>query len=285
MKISEILKSKKAVLSFEVFPPKTSDKFEAVKGAVDKIAALNPDFMSVTYGAGGGTSDYTVAVSKHIKETFNVTALAHLSCISSGRVEVAEKLKKLKEAGIENVLALRGDLPENFAGNLEYKYASDLVADIKAAGGFCIGGACYPEGHPSSPTLFSDIDNLKRKADAGCDFLTTQMFFDNDLYYSFLSKVREAGVYVPVIAGIMPVTNAAQIKRILSLSGGSLPTRFKRILDRYGDNPEAMTQAGIIYASEQIIDLYANGVRAVHVYSMNKPEVAAKIKQNLAGII
>lgn len=285
MKISEILKNKKAVLSFEVFPPKTSDKFEAVKGAVDKIAALNPDFMSVTYGAGGGTSDYTVAVSKHIKEEFNVTALAHLSCISSGRPEVADKLKKLKEAGVENVLALRGDLPENYTGNLDYNYASDLVADIKAAGGFCIGGACYPEGHPSSPTLFSDIDNLKRKADAGCDFLTTQMFFDNDIYYSFLSKVREAGVYVPVIAGIMPVTNAAQIKRILTLSGGSLPTRFKRILDRYGDNPEAMMQAGIIYAGEQIIDLYANGVRAVHVYSMNKPEVATKIKQNLAGII
>ena len=285
MKISEILKSKKAVLSFEVFPPKTSDKFETVKCAVDKIAALNPDFMSVTYGAGGGTSDYTVAVSKHIKETFGVTALAHLSCISSGRAEVAEKLKKLKEAGIENVLALRGDLPENFAGNLDYKYASDLVADIKAAGGFCIGGACYPEGHPSSPTLFSDIDNLKRKVAAGCDFLTTQMFFDNDLYYSFLSKVREAGVYIPVIAGIMPVTNASQIKRMLSLSGGSIPTRFKRIVDRYGDNPEAMMQAGIIYASEQIIDLYANGGRAVHVYSMNKSEVAAKIKQNLAGII
>ncbi|MDE7087674.1 MAG: methylenetetrahydrofolate reductase [NAD(P)H] [Clostridia bacterium] len=285
MKITEILNSKKAVLSFEVFPPKTDDKFEAVQAAVDKIAELKPDFMSVTYGAGGGTSDYTVAVTKHIKEKYGVTALAHLSCISSKREEVKAKLARLKAEGIENVLALRGDLPQDFSGSLDYRYASELVAEIKAEGGFCVGGACYPEGHPDSATLFSDIDNLKKKADAGCDFLTTQMFFDNDVYYSFLSKVREAGIAVPVIAGIMPVTNAKQIKRILSLSGGSLPTRFKRIIDRYGDNPEAMTQAGIIYACEQIIDLYANGVRAVHVYSMNKPEVAAKIKANLGGVI
>ncbi len=285
MKITEILNGKKAVLSFEVFPPKTSDKFEAVQSAVDKIAALSPDFMSVTYGAGGGTSDYTVAVTKHIKEQFGVTALAHLSCISSKREEVKDKLAHLKAEGIENVLALRGDLPEGFSDNLDYKYASELVAEIKAAGGFCVGGACYPEGHPESPTLFSDIENLKKKVDAGCDFLTTQMFFDNDVYYSFLSKVREAGVYAPVIAGIMPVTNAKQIKRIISLSGGSLPTRFKRILDRFGDNPEAMAQAGIIYACEQIIDLYANGVKAVHVYSMNKPQIAAEIKKNLSYII
>lgn len=285
MKITEILNGKKAVLSFEVFPPKTSDKFEAVQTAVDKIAALSPDFMSVTYGAGGGTSDYTVAVTKHIKEQFGVTALAHLSCISSNKQEVKDKLARLKAEGIENVLALRGDLPEGFSGNLDYKYASELVAEIKAAGGFCVGGACYPEGHPESPTLFSDIENLKKKTDAGCDFLTTQMFFDNDVFYSFLSKVREAGIYVPVIAGIMPVTNAKQIKRIVTLSGGSLPTRFKRILDRYGDNPEAMAQAGIIYACEQIIDLYANGVKAVHVYSMNKPQIAAEIKKNLSYII
>lgn len=285
MKITDILNGKKAVLSFEVFPPKTSDKFEAVEAAVDKIAALSPDFMSVTYGAGGGTSDYTVAVTRHIKEKFGVTALAHLSCISSDRAEVRDKLVRLKEEGIENILALRGDLPEGFAGNLDYKYASELVAEIKAAGGFCVGGACYPEGHPESPTLFSDIENLKKKADAGCDFLTTQMFFDNDVFYSFLSKVREAGIYVPVIAGIMPVTNAKQIRRIISLSGGYLPARFKRILDRYGDKPEAMAQAGIIYACEQIIDLYANGVKAVHVYSMNKPEIAAEIKKNLSFII
>lgn len=285
MKITEILNGKRAVLSFEVFPPKTSDKFDSVQAAVDGIAALKPDFMSVTYGAGGGTSDYTVAIAKHVQSSFGVTPLAHLSCISSDKADVREKLNKLKELGIENILALRGDLPENFSGNLDYRYASELVGEIKDFGGFCIGGACYPEGHPESRTLFSDIENLKRKVDAGCEFLTTQMFFDNDLYYSFLSKVREAGIYVPVIAGVMPVTNANQIRRMMSLSGGSLPTRFKRIVDRFGDDSDAMKQAGIAYATEQIIDLYANGVRAVHVYSMNKPDVAAAIKANLSHII
>lgn len=284
MKISEILKSKKACISFEVFPPKTDDKFESVSKAVDGIAALSPDFMSVTYGAGGGTSDYTVAVAKRIKG-MGVEPLAHLSCISSDRADVQRKLGALQKEGIENILALRGDIPAGHTGNLDYRYACELVADCKKFGGFCVGGACYPEGHPESATLFSDIDNLKRKVDAGCDFLTTQMFFDNDVFYSFLSKVREEGIYVPVIAGVMPVTNAAQIKRILSLSGGYLPTRFKRILDRFGDNPQAMCEAGIIYASEQIIDLYANGIRAVHVYSMNKEHVAAAIKKNLSSII
>lgn len=285
MKITDILNQKRATLSFEVFPPKTSDKFEAVKTAVDDIAALKPDFMSVTYGAGGGTSDYTVAIARHIKEQFGVTPLAHLSCISSNRQDVKKKLKELKELGIENILALRGDLPKDFSGNLDYSYAAELVSDIKEEGGFCIGGACYPEGHPESATLFSDIENLKRKVDAGCDFLTTQMFFDNDVFYNFLSKVREVGIYVPVIAGIMPVTNAKQIKRIIGLSGGSLPTRFRRIVERFGDNDVAMLQAGIVYASEQIIDLYANGVRGVHVYSMNKPQVAEAIKANLSSII
>ncbi len=284
MKITEIINGKKACLSFEVFPPKTDDKYEAVVKAVDGIAALSPDFMSVTYGAGGGTSDYTVAVAKRIKG-MGVEPLAHLSCISSNRDDVHKKLTALKAEGIENILALRGDIPAGFSGNLDYRYASELVRECKEAGGFCVGGACYPEGHPESATLFSDIDNLKKKVDAGCDFLTTQMFFDNDVFYSFLSKVREAGIYVPVIAGVMPVTNAAQIKRILSLSGGYLPTRFKRILDRFGDNPKAMCEAGIIYASEQIIDLYANGIRAVHVYSMNKPNVAAAITANLSSII
>lgn len=284
MKITDIINSKKACLSFEVFPPKTSDRYEIVKSAADAIADLSPDFMSVTYGAGGGTSDYTVAIAKELKQK-GVTPLAHLSCISSNRADVASKLVDLKEAGIENVLALRGDLPKDFKGNLDYSYASELVKECKDTGDFCIGGACYPEGHPESATLYSDIENLKKKVDAGCDFLTTQMFFDNDVFYSYLSKVREAGIFVPIIAGIMPVTNAAQIRRIASLSGGYIPTRFKRIVDRFGDNPKAMCEAGIIFASEQIIDLYANGVKCVHIYSMNKPEVAAAIKANLSNII
>lgn len=284
MKITDIINSKKAVLSFEVFPPKTDDKFESVSRAVDEIADLSPDFMSVTYGAGGGTSAYTVAISKHLKER-GVTSVAHLSCISSTRADVAEKLVQLKNAGIENILALRGDIPKDFAGNLEYKYASELVAEIKKFGGFCIGGACYPEGHPESATLYSDIDNLKRKVDAGCDYLTTQMFFDNDLYYSFLAKCYSAGITVPIIPGIMPIMRASQVKRTLTLSGSPMPAKFRRIVDRFGENPAAMRQAGVAYATEQIIDLYANGIRAVHVYSMNKPEVARAIRGNLSEII
>lgn len=285
MKVTDILKSKKAALSFEVFPPKTKPKYESVLSAVKGIAGIKPDFVSVTYGAGGGgNNDYTVNIAKEIK-ALGVTPLAHFSCICHTKADVKEKLIELKSLGIENVLALRGDLPEDFGGALDYSYANELVEDIKAFGGFCIGGACYPEGHPESKTLFSDIENLKKKVDAGCDFLTTQMFFDNDIYYSFLSKVQAGGIFVPVIPGIMPVTNAAQIKRITGLSGSYLPPRFRRIVDRYGDNPLAMKQAGIAYATEQIIDLYANGINAVHIYCMNKPDVAAAIKANLSEIL
>lgn len=285
MKITEILQSKPAVLSFEVFPPKTGEAFDAVVGAVDAIAALRPDFMSVTYGAGGGTSQYSVSIAEHMQNKLGVTPVAHLSCISSNRADVHEKLCVLREKGIQNILALRGDIPKDFSGNLDYSCAGQLVAEIKKFGGFCTGGACYPEGHPESSTLFSDIDNLKLKVDAGCDFLTSQMFFDNDAFYSFLCKIREAGIYVPVIAGIMPVTNAKQIKRMMSLSGCTLPARFRRIIDRFGEDPVAMTKAGIAYATEQIIDLYANGIKAVHVYSMNKPDVASAIRANLKGIV
>lgn len=285
MKVTEIINSKKATLSLEVFPPKTSDKFDSISKAIGDVALLKPDFMSVTYGAGGGTSEYTVKISKDIKTKYGITSVAHLSCISSTREDVKEKLELLKNEGIENVLALRGDIPEGFEGNLEYKYASDLVKEIKEYHNFCIGGACYPEGHPESNTLFEDIENLKKKVDMGCDFLTTQMFYDNDIFYSFLAKVREKGIYVPIIPGIMPVTNAKQIKRTIALSNTVLPTRFKRILDRYGDNPDAMRQAGIAYATEQIIDLYANGIKAVHVYSMNNAYVARKIMENVSEII
>ena len=254
MKITDIIKSKNAVLSFEVFPPKTDDKFESVAEAVDKIAALKPDFMSVTYGAGGGTSEYTVKISRHIKQ-LGVNSVAHLSCISSTRRDVQDKLLQLKEAGIENILALRGDIPKDFKGNLEYSYASELVSEIKKFGGFCIGGACYPEGHPESETLYSDIQNLKRKVDAGCDYLTTQMFFDNDLFYSFLAKCYSAGITVPIIPGIMPITRVAQARRTIALSGSPLPAKFRRVLDRFGDNPDAMRQAGVAYATQHIIDL------------------------------
>ncbi len=285
MKISEIIKSEKPVLSFEVFPPKNSESYESIKGAALEIAALKPDFMSVTYGAGGSTSTYTLDVAQSILAN-GVTPIAHLTCVSASKEKIRSYLAEIKEKGIENILALRGDLPAGVtAESLDFVHASDLVNEIKSCGGFCIGGACYPEGHTESSGLTQDIKNLKIKVDAGCEFLTTQMFFNNDILYNFLYKIREAGITVPVIPGIMPVTNPTQIKRICSLSGTVLPRRFLRLVDRFGDNPVAMKRAGIIYATEQIIDLYSNGINAVHVYSMNKPDVAMQIQKNLEGII
>jgi len=285
MKVIDIIKGEKPSLSFEVFPPKSSDNFETVISAATKIAELKPSFMSVTYGAGGGTSKYTADIAQAIAE-MNVTPIAHLSCISSTREQIKDLLIKLKERKIENILALRGDIPkEGIPTHMEYSYASQLAAEIKEFGGFCIGGACYPESHPESKNSIEDINNLKKKVDSGCEFLTTQMFFDNNILYNFMYRLLRAGVDVPVVAGIMPVTNVAQIKRICSISGNTLPQRFLRLVDRYGENPEAMKQAGIAYATEQIIDLFANGINAVHIYSMNKPDVAAAIQGNLSEII
>lgn len=286
MKIIDIIKADKPTLSFEVFPPKTSDNFESVKSATEKIAALSPDFMSVTYGAGGGTSEFTASIAQNIQNKTGVPVLAHLSCVSSTKDEIHKQLDSLKEKGIENILSLRGDIPQGMSKeHLDYHYAYELTREIKEYGGFCIGGACYPESHPESENSFKDIEYLKMKVDAGCEFLTTQMFFDNNAIYNFLYRAQRAGIDVPVVAGIMPVTNPKSIKRICSISGTALPQRFIRIVDRYGDNPEAMKQAGIAYATEQIIDLYANGIRAVHVYSMNKPDVAEKILSNISSII
>jgi methylenetetrahydrofolate reductase (NADPH) len=285
MKIKDILSQGKPTLSFEVFPPKTEDKYESVERAAAEIAKLNPAFMSVTYGAGGGTSKYTVDIASTLHHNHHVTALAHLTCVSSTKEKVREVLCELKEAGIDNVLALRGDIPPDGAVSKEYSYASELIREIKEAGDFCIGAACYPEGHVESASKTIDMDYLKEKVEAGCDFVTTQMFFDNNILYNYLYRIREKGITVPVVAGIMPVTNVRQIIRSCQLSGTYLPSRFKAIVDRFGDNPAAMKQAGIAYATEQIIDLIANGVNAIHVYSMNNPEIAYKIKENLSEIL
>ena len=287
MKIRDLLKEKDVTISFEVFPPKTADKYEAVAAATEGIAALRPDFMSVTYGAGGGTSEHTVKLAAQLKKNYGVETMCHLTCVASGREKVRGQLQKMKEAGLENVLALRGDLPADgsFPEAGSYRYASELIAEIRNSGDFSIGGACYPEGHVESENKKEDLRHLKEKVEAGCDFLTTQMFFDNDILYNFLYRVREICVTVPVIAGIMPVTNAKQIKRICSLSGTYLPSRFKAIVDRFGTDPAAMRQAGIAYATEQIIDLLANDVNHIHVYSMNKPDVAAQILNNLSVIL
>ena len=285
MKVIDIINGKTPSLSFEVFPPKTSDKFDSVQHAVRDIAKLSPSFMSVTYGAGGGTSQYTVDIASDLLSK-GVTPLAHLTCISSDKKNIKEMLTKLKDRGIENILALRGDiLPDTDTNNLSYHYASELAEEIREFGGFCIGGACYPEGHPESENSKSDIESLKKKIDAGCQFLTTQMFFDNNILYNFLYRIQRAGIFVPIVAGIMPVTNAKQIKRICSISSNALPQRFLRIVDRYEHNPEAMKQAGIAYATEQVVDLFANGINAVHIYSMNNPSVAEKIKENISELL
>ncbi len=290
MKIIDILNSDKLSLSFEVFPPKTETAFGSVKTATEEIATLHPAFMSVTYGAGGGTSKYTLDIAKNIKEMYDVPTLAHLTCVSSTKHTVKEKIAEIKAAGIENVMALRGDIPELLINDdrskWDYNYAVDLIYELKNANpDFCIGGACYPEIHPESPNQTEDIKRLKEKVDAGCDFLTTQMFFDNNLLYNFLYKIREAGITVPVIPGVMPITNANQVERAVKLSGSFVPQRFKSLVDKFGANPLAMKQAGIAYATDQIIDLYANGIKNVHVYSMNKPDVARLIQGNLSEII
>ncbi len=287
MKIRDILAQDKVTLSFEVFPPKTSDNYQSVEEATTKIAQLKTDFMSVTYGAGGGTSEFTVDIASNLYHNYGVNSLAHLTCVSSTKDYVHRVVSRLKEENLENILALRGDLPKDrtILEHAEYKYASELIYDLKQLGDFCIGGACYPEGHTESNNKEEDIKYLKEKVDAGCEFLTTQMFFDNNIFYNFLYRIREKGITVPVIAGIMPVTNGKQMKRICELSGTYLPTRFKAIVDKFGDVPNAMRQAGIAYATDQIIDLVANGVRHIHVYSMNKPEVAAGIQANLSEII
>ncbi|MBR4287095.1 MAG: methylenetetrahydrofolate reductase [Clostridia bacterium] len=290
MKIIDIINSDKLSLSFEVFPPKTETAFESVKTATEEIAKLRPAFMSVTYGAGGGTSKYTLDIAKNIKDLYDVPTLAHLTCVSSTKQTVKEKIAEIKAAGIKNVMALRGDIPEALINDdrskWDYNYALDLIYELKSADpDFCIGGACYPEIHPESPNQKEDIKRLKEKVDAGCDFLTTQMFFDNNLLYNFLYKIREAGITVPVIPGIMPITNGNQVERAMKLSGSFMPQRFKSLVDKFGDNPLAMKQAGIAYATDQIIDLYANGIKNVHVYSMNKPDVAMLIQNNLSYII
>lgn len=287
MKIIDRLNEDKIHISFEVFPPKTDAGFDKVLEATDKIAALEPSYISVTYGAGGGTSKNTAKIASHIKDGLGVLSLAHLTCASSTKEEVRDVISNLKQLGIENILALRGDIPEGmaFPTGDRFRYAWELVEEIRKHGDFCIGAACYPEGHIENEHKADDIRYLKQKVDSGVDFLTTQMFFDNDIHYNFLYRIREAGITVPVLPGIMPITSASQMKRSQELSGTVFPRRFLALMDRFGNYPDAMRQAGIAYATDQIIDLLANGVRNIHIYSMNKPDVAAKIMENLSEII
>lgn len=285
MKVSELLKTDQVTISVELFPPKKGSQLENYKAIVGQMAELKPSYISCTYGATGGTSDYTVEIADTIN-SYGIPAIAHLTCASSTKEKVQSVIKELKERNIENILALRGDIPENADFPLpdQYHHATELIGEIKEIGDFCIGGACYPEGHPEADTMEEDLQHLKEKVDAGCDYLTTQMFFDNNVYYRFLYKALAKGINVPVVPGIMPVTNAAQVKRTISLTGNLVPAKFLSIVDRFGSDPQAMKQAGIAYATEQIIDLIANGVNHIHIYSMNKPDVAGAIMDNLSKI-
>jgi len=284
MKITEKLMVKDQLISFEVFPPKTDSSFESIEWSVRELAAVNPDFMSVTYGAGGGTSQYTTKIASLIKNRLDTTALAHLTCASTPKGQIDNILDTLKENHIDNILAMRGDIPQGFEKpqGEYYTYASELISHIKEYGYFDIGGACYPECHPECDSLEKDIENLKNKVDCGVDFLITQLFYDNDIFYSFIEKVRKKGMYVPVFAGIMPITNIKQIDRITCLSGTKLPDEVKAFLEKYSDKPEDLKKAGLDFAIKQINDLLSNGVNGIHIYTMNKPYVARTV---LKGII
>ena len=289
MKIFDTIRDERLSMSFEVFPPKTDAVFEEVLEATEEIAALKPAFISVTYGAGGKGGRYTMEIARRLQNADGVETLAHLTCVGAKREDVQAYLQAMKDAGIRNIMALRGDLPEGMdpedMKSSPYPHASDLIREIRATGDFCIGAACYPEVHPESAVQAEDLRFLKEKVEAGADFLTTQMFFDNNLLYNFLYKLRETGVTVPVVPGIMPITGANQVKRALKLSGSFMPRRFTSLVDKFGSSPEAMKRAGIIYACDQIIDLFANGIRHVHVYTMNKPEVAEAIQTHLSGML
>ena len=279
MYISDIFKQKPSVLSFEVFPPKKSDNLQKTAETVTALAKNPVDYMSVTYGALGTTDAYTAEIADHMQNTLGVTALSHLTCVGATRDGIVKTLEKLKSKGIQNILALRGDIPDGVrADELEIRHASDLAEIIRDFGGFCIGGACYPECHPDSSSLDADIENLKIKIDAGAEFLVTQMFFDNDAFYRFRDKLDRAGITVPIDAGIMPLTNIKQIEKMCVLSGGAaMPSKFTRMISKYADRPEALKQAGIAYAVDQIIDLLSNDTAGVHIYTMNRPDVAEKI--------
>lgn len=286
MKIIDLLNSREVTLSFEVFPPKTDEGMAATERNARTIAALSPDFMSVTYGAGGSSAKRTAQIAADLQEYYGTTVLAHLTCVASTKEHTTRMIGRYKEAGVENIMALRGDIPKDGVRSTDYTYASELIRDIKAqAPELCIGAACYPEGHVESASQAEDIRHLKEKVDAGADFLTTQMFFDNSILYSFLYRIREAGIGVPVLAGIMPITKRQQVARSVALSGSTIPYRFRTMVDRFGDDPEKMREAGIIYATEQIVDLISNGVGHIHVYTMNRPDVAEGIQRSLAHIL
>jgi methylenetetrahydrofolate reductase (NADPH) len=285
MKIRDLF-NKKPVVSLEIFPPKPENPISTVFDTIDKLSPLKPDFISVTYGAGGSSRDHTVHIADLIKNTYHIETLAHLTCYNSTQEEIDRILAELHDRNIENILALRGDAPLDGESNTNssFKHASDLIKHIKSTDQFCIGAACYPEGHIENSSLLNDLRNLDAKINEGTDFLITQLFFDNDIFYSFLEKLAVMGVSIPIMAGILPVINKIQIEKITKLCGAKLTPKFQRILDKYEYNPAALKEAGIAYATEQIIDLISFGIDGIHLYTMNKPEVATKIITDISYI-
>ncbi len=285
MKIRDMLQEKETTVSFEVFPPKRDYPIETIHDTIKELKDLKPDFISVTYGAAGSTQSHTVEIASKIKNEFDIEAIAHLTCVTSTKQEIYEVLKQLRANNIENVLALRGDLPESLVGNPKfqpaYHYASELIRDIHAEGDWSIGGACYPEGHIESANKLEDLKHLKRKTEEGLDFLVTQLFFDNEMFYQFQEKLDLLDIQTPVIAGVFPFVNIRQIKRIQEISGCNLPPKFMRILERYEHSPEALKEAGIAYAVNQIIDLVSSGVDGIHIYTMNRPDITRRIMKNI----
>lgn len=285
MNIAEKFSKDKSILSFEIFPPKKTSPIETIYNALDELTALNPAYISVTYGAGGTAADNTCAIAGKIKNDYKIEALAHLTCVNSSKEQVYQVLQQFKENNIENILALRGDIVPDLPPQADFKYANELTEYIKSVGDFTVAGACYPEVHPTAEDEVSDIINLKKKVDAGAEFLVSQLFFDNQCFYDFQKRCKIAGINVPIEAGIMPVVNKKQIQRMVSLCGASLPAKFSRIMNRYENNPEALRDAGIAYAIDQCVDLIANGVDGIHLYTMNNPYVARKITEAIGKLL
>jgi methylenetetrahydrofolate reductase (NADPH) len=288
MLIKNIFKQKRPVISFEIFPPKKDGSIDTIYDTIEALKDLKPDFISVTYGAGGSSRDKTIEIASIIKNKYYIEALAHLTCVALTEEKLKDFIVDLKSNNVHNIMALRGDLPEGYSEGLfhkgSYKYASDLINKISSDATISVGGACYPEGHIESSCIEEDIEQLKRKVDSGADFLVTQLFFDNELFYKFKDLSSKKGINIPISAGIMPVTNKKQIERMISLSGASLPSKFTRIMAKYENNPQALKEAGIVYATEQIVDLLSWGIDGIHLYTMNRPETCRRIIQNISSI-
>ncbi|WP_252254190.1 methylenetetrahydrofolate reductase [NAD(P)H] [Clostridium sp. ZBS12] len=286
MNIKNLFRDKKVVFSFEIFPPKTTSSIQTIYNTLDDLKGLNPDYISVTYGAGGSVkNNKTIELTSLIKNKYGIEAVSHLTCISSTKSDIEYYLREFEKNNIENILALRGDIPIGSKITGELNHANELIKHISDNGQFNIAAACYPEGHIEHKGLYREIESMKRKEEAGASYFISQLFFDNSLYYNFQDEVRAANINLPIEAGIMPVTNKRQIERILSLSGASLPDKFKRIMERYEHNPEALRDAGIAYAVEQIVDLISTGVDGIHLYVMNNPYVAKRISQSIENIL